>query len=143
MIPSFSQSACFLRRPQTFDKDSQFTPLTLLIKVGFFQKVSTDAVVISSNRRTLLFSWARILKLWDSKGLKSCHIKAWSCFKGSNKTQFCYISLQSHFRLLFDMIWALWNSHFQNSKWQLHQYLLKQSHLFHVMLLSQYVPWCF
>ena len=54
-----------------------------------------------------VFSWAWIF--WDFKGLKSCHIRTWSGFKGSNKAQFCYMSLQSHFRLLFDMIRDLWN----------------------------------
>ena len=34
--------------------------------------------VIFSNKRTLLFSWAWILKLRDFKGLKSCQIRAWS-----------------------------------------------------------------
>ena len=66
---------------------------------GFYSEVS-DALIISSNRRTLLFSWAWILKLWDFKGLKACHISVGSCSEASNKAPFYYLSLQSWFRLL-------------------------------------------
>ena len=43
---------------------------------GGFYKESTDAFVISSNRKTLLFSWDWILNLRYFKGLKSNQIRA-------------------------------------------------------------------
>ena len=109
-------------------------------KGGFYSE-GTDAIVISSNKRTLLFSWAWILKLRDFKGLKSCQIRAWSGSEVSNKAPFCYFSLQNSICFLFDIIWAPWN--IRNSKfklrkiirfvclrkWQIHQYLLNKSHL--------------
>ena len=57
------------------------------IKGGFYFE-GTDEFVISSNRRTLLFSCAWILKLWDFKLLKSCHKRAWSGSEGSNRLYF-------------------------------------------------------
>ena len=113
---------------------------TRIDKGGFYSE-DTDVFVISSNRQTLLFSWAWILKLWDFKGLKSCYISAWSGSEGSNKALFYYLSLQSCFGLLFDMISVhknITNSKFKLRKiirfvclrkWQMHQYLLKKSHL--------------
>ena len=85
-------------------------------KGGFYSE-GVDEFVISSNRQTLLFSWAWILNLWYFKRLKSCPIRVWSVSDGSNCALFCYLSLQSHFRLLFDMIWAPWN--ITNSKFKL------------------------
>ena len=55
-------------------------------KGGFY------SFAISSNIQTLLFSWAWILKFWDFKGLKSCHIRAWSSTEGSNKASFCFFN---------------------------------------------------
>ena len=48
-------------------------PPQLILKGGFYSE-GADTFVISSNRWTLSFSWAWILKLWDNKGLKSCHV---------------------------------------------------------------------
>ena len=74
---------------------------------GGFYKESTDAFVISSNRKTLLFSWDWILNLRYFKGLKSNQIRAWCSCEGSNIKMEPYLSLQSHFLHLYDMIWAL------------------------------------
>ena len=74
---------------------------------GGFVSEGTDAFVISSNRQTLLFSWAWILKMWYFKGLKSCQIRAWIGSEGSYSKIESYLSLQNHFRPLCDMIWAL------------------------------------
>ena len=67
----------------------------------------TDTFVISSNRRNLLFSWAWILNLRYFKWLKSCQIWAWVTSEGSNSKLKPYLSLQSHFWHLYDMIWVL------------------------------------
>ena len=66
---------------------------TYLLK-GVLYSEGTDAFVISSNRWTLIFSWAWILKLWDFKEVKSCHKRAWSGSEGSNKALFCNVGLQ-------------------------------------------------
>ena len=75
------------------------------------------------------------------KGSNFCPIRAWSVSDGPNCAPFCYLSLQNRFRLLFDMIWSLWNitnSRFKLRKimrfvclrkWQMHQHLLNKSHL--------------
>ena len=111
-------------------------------KGGFYSE-GVDEFVISSNRQTSLFSWAWILNFWDFKGLKLCPIRTWSVSDGSICAPFCFLSLQSCFRLFFDMIWVLWN--IKNSKfklrkimrfvclrkWQMHQHLLNKSHLEH------------
>ena len=76
------------------------------LKVAFIQKVLI-AFVISSNRWTLLFSWAWILNLWEFKGLKSCYISAWSGSEGSNRASFYYLSLYTWLRLLIDRIWVI------------------------------------
>ena len=74
-----------------------------LSKGGFYSE-GTDAIVISSKRRTLLFSWALILNLWYLKGLKICQITAWCRFEGSNSSKMKpYLNLQIHFRSLY--IW--------------------------------------
>ena len=109
---------------------------------GGFCSEGTDAFVISSNRRNLLFSWVWILKFWYFQRLESCHIRTQIGSEGWNKASFCYLSLQNRIRLLFDIFWALWN--ITNSKWkprkiirfvclrkwQMHQYLLNKSHLY-------------
>ena len=90
------------------NEQNYFLISALASEYGSNQKnEGTDAFVISPNRQTLLFSWAWILKLWHFKGLKSCHKRAWSGSEGSNKVPFGYLSLQSCFRLLFDMSWVL------------------------------------
>ena len=121
----------------TFEEANNFR---LHLKGGFYSE-DTDAFAISSNRLTLLFSWAWILKLWDFKVLKSCHIRTWSGSEGSNSKMEPYMSLQSYFSPLCDMIWALKNvkvSKFKLRKiirfvclrkWQMHQYFLNKSHL--------------
>ena len=75
-------------------------------KGGFYPE-GTDTFVISSNRWILLFSWAWILNLRYFRCLKSCHIRAWVSSKGSNSKMKPYLSLQSHFRHLYDIIWVL------------------------------------
>ena len=75
-------------------------------KGGFYSE-GTDAFVISSNRQTLLFSWAWILNLWYFRGLKWFQIRAWCSSEAPNSKMETYLRLQSHFRPLFDMIWAL------------------------------------
>ena len=70
-------------------------------KGGFYSE-GADTFVISSNRQTLLFSWAWILKI-----VKLYHIRTWSGSKGSNKAPFCYLSIESYFTFLFYMIRAL------------------------------------
>ena len=76
------------------------------VKDGFYLE-GTDAFVISSNRRTFLFSWAWILNLRYIKWPKSCQIRAWVSSEGSNSKMKPYLSLQNHFRHLYDMIWVL------------------------------------
>ena len=97
----------------------------LLYKGGFYSE-GTDVFVISSNRRTLLFSWAWILNLRYFKWLKSCQIRDWVSSEGSNSKMKPYLSLQSHFRHLYTyMTWfkSFKISQFQNSssgkKWGL------------------------
>ena len=110
-------------------------------KGGFYSE-GADIFVLSSYSQTSLFSGAWILKLWHFKLLKSCHISAWSGSEGSNRASFYYLSLQSWLRLLFDMIWVIWN--ISNSKfmlrkiirfgclrkWQMNRYLLNKSQLY-------------
>ena len=84
---------------------------------GSFYSEGTDTFVISSNRQTLLFSWAWILNLRYFRWLKSCQIRAWVSSEGWNSKMKPCLSLQSHFRLLFDMIRAFWN--ITNSKFKL------------------------
>ena len=121
-------------------------------KGGFYSE-DTPEFVVSSNRWTLLFSWAWILKLWDFESLKLCHIRAWRSFEGSNKAPFCYLRLQSCFRPLFDTIWAL--SNFTNSKfrlrkitrfvclrkWEIYQHFLRKSHLYQPERKWQKMKW--
>ena len=109
-------------------------------KGGFYSE-GTDEIVISSTKRTLSFSWAWILNLRCFKGLKLCQIRAWSSSEGSNTKMEPYLSLQSFFRLLCDIIWNLQNLTILKfklrkiirfvcfRKWQIHEYLLNKNHL--------------
>ena len=65
---------------------------------GCFYSESTDVFFISPNRWT---------KFYYFKGLKSSQVMTWRCFERSNKAPLWYLSLQSSYRSLFDIIWAL------------------------------------
>ena len=67
-----------------------------LIDKGSFYSEGNDAFFLN-------------FKLWHFKVLKSCHIRTWSCSEGSNSKMEPCLSLQSSFRSLCDMIWALLN----------------------------------
>ena len=99
---------CFheFRKYETSIFSMQFVICLVCAKGGFYSE-GTDAFFISSNRRTLLFSWAWILNLRYFKWPKSCQIRAWVSSEGSNSKMKPYLSLQSHFRHLYDMIWVL------------------------------------
>ena len=85
-------------------KDIQEVLIKIVNAYGGFYSEGTDAFVISSNRRTSLFSWAWNVNLRYFKGLKSCQIISWSSFVGSNSKMEPYLSLQSHFLHLWHFL---------------------------------------
>ena len=78
-------------------------------KGGFYSE-RADAFVISPNKQTQLFSWARILiSLFHSKWLKSCQIRTWSC-----SNAFFEHSEQLHVLIWHDLSHLEWKKN-QNS----------------------------
>ena len=81
-----------------------------LVKVALIEKIMMWLSYPQTDKPNY-FPELEIMRLKHFKGLKSCHVRTWSYFEGSNRKMDTYLSLQSSFRAFWDMIWALLKWH--------------------------------